>query len=226
MKKYWKLFKRHGRKALRLEYVLGAAFFLVFYFLFAFLLDEQTLVVLSFARDHIILGSLLYVIFFIASIVFVPLSSLPIVLFTKDIWGVFLGGTLSGLGWWIGSIILFFICRYLGRPLLSHVISFKKMDAWEKQVPKKITFTSIILAHMVLPAAIPSFIFGISRTVSFPVYASASFIGVFPMAYLIVAAGGALFSKDWIAATFLGLVLLFVFLAVFFIWQKYFKQKK
>ncbi|HET8574677.1 MAG TPA: VTT domain-containing protein [Candidatus Paceibacterota bacterium] len=221
MKEFEKILRESKQRLLHWDTLLLAAFFIVL-LAGSFLFQKQAQAVIMFAQHHALLGGFLYVAFLALSIVIVPLSSIPITIFVVPIWGLFWGGFLSGFGWWFGSILLFLISRHAGRPFLSRFFSFQNIDKWEQKIPDRVTFLGIVLAHMVLPTEIPSIVFGFVKKLPFRTYASASVFGMFPMAYLIVATGGAIFSKNWTIAVIFGVVLLLVFLIAFFVWRKYF----
>jgi len=160
---------------------------------------------ITFMEMNSVLGPAVYVFLLTVSIVLVPLSSLPLLPIAANIWGVLLGGALSALGWWLGSVIAFLIARYLGRPALQYFVSLDKLDAWkERHMPRDVTFLAIVLTRMAFPVEIPSYLFGLVYTIRFNVYAIASLLGILPFAFVMVAIGGAIAAREWLLFAGLG----------------------
>jgi uncharacterized membrane protein YdjX (TVP38/TMEM64 family) len=202
--------------------VLGGVLLLLLIFGLTFVFDDQTEQVIAFVQSYPYLGPFLYVIFLTFSIVLMPLSSLPVAVFATPIWGIFWGSTLSAIGWWFGAMLLFLLVRHLGRPALARFVSLGKLETWEERIPSKVTFTFVLLSHLLLPVEIPAAVFGLTKRLSFKLYAGASFLGIFPTAYLFVPAGGAVLEQNWAVAGIYGGLLLLVFLTAFFVWHKYY----
>jgi uncharacterized membrane protein YdjX (TVP38/TMEM64 family) len=139
-----------------------------------------------------------YVASLAASIVLLPLSSLILLPFAAETWGIFIGGTLSALGWWLGSLFAFVLARHIGRPLLRWFVSLEQLDQWEEILPRDVTFLSIVLIRMIAPVDIPSFALGLLKHLPFTTYAFASLIGIVPFAYFMVAMGGAVATGQWL----------------------------
>ena len=125
-----------------------------------------------------------------------------------------MGGTLSALGWWIGSLLAFLLVRHVGRPVLQWFVSLEKLDALEKRIPRDVTFLGIVFIRMIFPVDVPSFALGLLKNLSFKSYAIASLIGIVPFAYFMVAMGGAVATGQWLQ--FL-LLLVFVSMSIFFL---------
>ena len=73
---------------------------------------------------------------------------------------------------------------------------------------------------MIFPVDIPSFALGLLKHLSFRTYALASFIGIVPFAYMMVAMGGAVATGEWLL---LLLLMSFVAVSVFLLhhfWSK------
>ncbi|MDA3949897.1 MAG: VTT domain-containing protein [Spirochaeta sp.] len=154
--------------------------------------------------DYGIAAAGLYVIVMAAGIVVLPLSSLPLIPVAAAAWGVWLGGTLSALGWWIGAMIAFLVARSLGRPALVRIVGAETLHRWEARVPTRIGFLSVILMRIILPVEIPSYVLGLTRAISFRQYAIATAIGIAPFAYGMVAMGDALAAGAWVQLIIIG----------------------
>lgn len=142
-------------------------------------------------EDHAVLGALVYVVAVAASVVLLPLSSLPLLPFAAYLYGVVATALLSAGGWWIGSLIAFQIAR-LGRPYLERVTSLQAVDRLERRIPDDLSFSGIVILRMILPVDIVSFALGLLKELRFSTYAVASLIGILPFAFAWSYAGGEL----------------------------------
>ena len=158
--------------------------------------------------DRPVLAAVLYVCVLAISIVALPITSLPLLPLAAHLFGVWIGGGLSVLGWWIGSIIAFLLARHVGRPILQRVVSLQALDAWEKNLPKDITFFSIILLRLVTPVDVVSFPLGLSKSLSFRTYAWATLIGITPFAFVWVWLGRSLLLGEWLLTVSIGIVMI------------------
>jgi len=142
-------------------------------------------------RSHPYLGAAFYIGLLIVSVVFLPLSSLPLLPLAASVYGVWMTGFLSIVGWWIGSLIAFQIARF-GRKYLVKIASLDAIDRVEKKIPKDVGFVSIVILRMIFPVDVTSFALGLLKNLSFTLYATASLIGIIPFAFVWSYAGGEL----------------------------------
>jgi len=153
-------------------------------------------------------GAVIYVLFLAASVFIAPLTSLPLLPFAAEVWGIVLGSLLSILGWWLGAMLAFLVTRRVGRPILGRFLNLETLDRWENRLPSDVTFWGIVLLRIILPVELPSFALAFVRTLSFRVCALATLVGITPFAFLWVSFGKALFTQDWVWVVLLGLLLL------------------
>lgn len=135
------------------------------------------------------LGALIYVALLAASVVVLPLSSLPLLPVSARAYGVWITALLSAAGWWIGCLIAFQIAR-LGRRYLERITSLEAVDRIERRIPADIGFGGIVILRMVLPVDVVSFALGLLKELRFSTYAVASLIGILPFAFVWSMAGG------------------------------------
>lgn len=130
-------------------------------------------------------GIILYI--FIASFatVFAPLSALPLLPVAVQIYGWKLAAFYSLIGWIIGAIIAFFIARHLGVKVLEKFVSLDKIHEYEKLIPKKDIFLSIVFLRIILPSDIVSYAIGLLSKVKFKTYFFATLIGMIPFAIIL-----------------------------------------
>ena len=158
-------------------------------------------------RTHPVLGVTIYIAALAASVVLLPLSSLPLVPLAVEIFGVLAGALFSIIGWWIGGVIAFLLARYVGRPVLQWFVSLEKLDKFEARLPSDVTFPSIVLLYMVTPTDIPSFALGLLTGIPFPTYAVATFVGITPFAFAWMLLGDAFFEGNWLLFAALAIVM-------------------
>lgn len=142
-------------------------------------------------EQHEMLGATVYLAAVAASVVLLPLSSLPLLPLAAHLYGFWLTAVLSAAGWWIGSLIAFQIAR-LGRRYLERFASLETVDRLERRIPGDIGFGGIVVLRMILPVDIVSFALGLLKELRFSTYAIASLIGIVPFAVVWSYAGGEL----------------------------------
>ncbi|NMM38049.1 MAG: TVP38/TMEM64 family protein [Glaciimonas sp.] len=140
---------------------------------------------------HPVLGAGIYFVLVVASVVLLPLSSLPLLPFATKMFGVVLTALLSAAGWWIGCLIAFQIARF-GRQYLERITSMEALDRIEDKIPDDVGFGGIVVLRMILPVDVVSFALGLLKRLRFRTYAVASLIGILPFAFVISYAGGQL----------------------------------
>ncbi len=129
-------------------------------------------------------GMAFYVFLLVLAIVFAPLGVgflLPVV---SNLWGPFLAGTLSVVGWTIGAVIAFFLARKYGLALVLKFFSMKKIDEIMEKMPKKYAFWSMVFLRMSLPVDILSYALGLLRSIKFTPYLFSTILGIAPFSYI------------------------------------------
>lgn len=150
-------------------------------------------------QKHPLLGGGLYILLLMTSVVVLPFSSLPLLPFAARVFGVWIAGILSIIGWWIGCLIAFQIAR-MGRPLIERFVSLQTIDALEKRIPPDIGFIGIVILRMTFPVDVISFALGLFKHLSFSMYAIASLIGITPFAFVWSYAGGEIRRGEFLVA--------------------------
>ncbi|OGB09544.1 MAG: hypothetical protein A3E79_10600 [Burkholderiales bacterium RIFCSPHIGHO2_12_FULL_61_11] len=145
----------------------------------------------SWIGQHPVLGAGIYFVLVAASVVLLPFSSLPLLPFATQNFGVVLTALLSAAGWWTGCLIAFQIAR-LGRRYLERITSMRAVDRIEDKIPDDVGFGGIVVLRMILPVDVVSFALGLLKRLPFRTYAVASLIGILPFAFAMSYAGGQL----------------------------------
>ncbi|MBI2459741.1 MAG: VTT domain-containing protein [Parcubacteria group bacterium] len=150
-----------------------------------------------------------YIFFTIIAVVFAPVSTLPLIPLATSVWGWFIAGMLSIVGWTIGAQIAFYIARYFGKPLVKKLISFDKLNKFENYFPKQNTFWAVVFFRMVIPVDVLSYALGLFSRMNGFSYFLATLIGVAPFAF-ILAYAGTLSVGFQIAALGAGFMMIFI----------------
>lgn len=158
--------------------------------------------------------------------VFPVASSLPLLPVAGAVWGLVMGSVYAVLGWWIGGLIAFAIARGFGRPFLERYISFRKLDAWEQQIPDDIGFRGIVFARILLPPGVPSYTVGLMQHISAVRFALATLVGGIPISVFLVALGSAMASGSPLAFVAYSLCIVATLLCAYVgLWRRW-KQEK
>jgi uncharacterized membrane protein YdjX (TVP38/TMEM64 family) len=167
---------------------------------------------------HPVLGAAIYLVALVASVVLLPLSSLPLLPLATRCFGVPLTALLSAAGWWIGCLIAFQIAR-LGRAYLERITSLAAVDRIEEKIPDDVGFGGIVVLRMILPVDVVSFALGLLKRLRFRTYAAASLLGIVPFSLVWSYAGGQLGTGQFLSFALVVLGMAVVVLLVRRLWQ-------
>ena len=176
--------------------------------------------------QHILYAALVFVGILVLATVIAPITVLPVVPMVAPVFGPFLTGVLSILGWTIGALIAFLLARHAGKPLLGKYISLSSIEVYEQYLPSEVRFLTIVMLRILVPVDVLSYTLGLFSTISVLQYTIATAIGVswfsFAFAYLGVAA----FEKNiYLFATIGVLSLVVLGLSARYVLQQVLKQK-
>lgn len=166
---------------------------------------------------HPVLGAAIYLLALVASVVLLPLSSLPLLPLATRCFGVPMTALLSATGWWIGCLIAFQIAR-LGRGYLERVTSMAAVDRIEEKIPNDVGFGGIVVLRMILPVDVVSFALGLLKHLRFRTYAVASLLGILPFSLVWSYAGGQLGTGQFLSFALVVLGMAAVVLLVRRLW--------
>jgi len=166
--------------------------FLVFLFASIFFFTENAgNMILEQVRDNYTLSVLVYVILLATSVVAAPFT-MPLFFVSGGIFGPVAAAIYNVLGWWIGAGLAFALARFLGKPILSQLISLDKIEMYERKIPKKLEFWSIVLLRVIIPVDLLSYVIGLFSTISFRRYMAATVIGITPFSIMFAYGGSAM----------------------------------
>jgi len=169
-------------------------------------------------EEHAVLGAAVYVVAVAASVVLLPLSSLPLLPFAAHMYGFLPTALLSAAGWWTGSLIAFQVAR-LGRRYLERVTSLEAVDRLERRIPDDVGFGGIVVLRMIFPVDIVSFALGLLKELRFSAYAIASLTGILPFAFVWSYAGGELGAGRFLAFAAVAVGMTAAVLVIHRLWQ-------
>lgn len=174
----------------------------------------------SWIGRHPVLGAGIYFVLVAASVVLLPFSSLPLLPFAAQNFGVLLTALLSAAGWWVGCLIAFQIARF-GRRYLERITSMEAVDRIEDKIPDDVGFGGIVVLRMILPVDVVSFALGLLKRLRFRTYAVASLIGILPFAFVMSYAGGQLGAGKFLSFALVVAGMVAVVLMIRRLWKVY-----
>lgn len=161
-----------------------------------------------------------YVLITATGTVLAPISTVPLIPLVAPIWGWILTGTLSIIGWVLGSQIAFLLARRYGTPLVGRFIPLKKIATYEQSLSTPHLFWTVVLLRLTVPVDVLSYALGLFSTMSAKTYLLATTIGVTPFAFIFAYTGTLSFRIQ------IGFVsLLAVVLGSIYLYQRRFRTK-
>ena len=194
--------------------ILAVPFFL---FLAAtYLLSTQLDVVetlkVTIQNGSLYIAYMAYVVVLILAVVCMPFTVMPLIPVVATLFGPFTTSILSVIGWTLGSMAAFLIARYLGRPILKKFLPLQKIDELLKMVPDHSRFLFIVLLRLTLPVDLVSYALGLTKSLRFIEYSTASFVGVLWFSFSFAYLGEALLKGNLIVSVQLAVASLVIFL--------------
>lgn len=174
----------------------------------------------SFVKDNSLLSVVVFIFLMIISTVISPLTVLPAIPLIALFLGSFNTAIYSIIGWMIGSMVAFWIARYLGKPILKKFIAEKDLDKYHKYIPEDIDFFWVVFLRMIIPVDILSYLIGLFTKMDGVKYFWASLIGIIPFCFIFAYGYEIVFLKNIPALIFTAI---FILAISFFVW--YFHRK-
>lgn len=137
-----------------------------------------------------------YVALLTLAVVCMPFTVLPLIPVVSSIFGPFVTGVLSVIGWTLGATAAFLISRYLGKPFLERFISLNALDDIVRMAHGRSRFFLIIVMRLALPVDIVSYALGLAKSLGFTEYFLATVIGVVWFSFSFAYLGDALLSGN------------------------------
>ena len=188
---------------------LGILIILILFILSSYFVRENIEFVQNLIGNNF-LGILIYISISIVAIVIAPISMMPLVPIAANLWGWFYSGIIHIIGWFIGSLIVFWISRKYGVPLIKKFVSLEKINKLESKIPKENLFLDIVLLRMIIPVDILSYALGLFSKVKFKTYFLATIIGLIPFAFAFSFLGTVPFYYQLIGFFVIGLIIVLI----------------
>lgn len=184
-----------NRKDILIEVSL---FFILAVFVLAFFFNETAVSFMgSYIGENYIVSVFLFIFIIFSATVIAPLTVMPLV---APIGVLFFGPLQTALfaivGWAFGAIVAFLIARHVGRRILARFINLEKLDKYQRYIPERAEFTSLVLLRLLIPVDILSYAIGLFSRISLLKYSIATIIGITPFAFIISYGVNAIFIKD------------------------------
>ncbi len=172
----------------RLNAAISIILIVILFLLISYLVQQNIDYVRN-VLDYGIYGKMAYILMLIISIVFAPVSVVPLIPIASGLWGWKVTGILNVIGWSLGAITAFLISRKYGVPLVSKLIPIKKLYNFEKYIPEENLFLAVVFFRMVTPVDGLSYILGLFTRMSFFSFTLATIIGITPFSFVFAYAG-------------------------------------
>ncbi len=130
-----------------------------------------------------IFGILIFVLIVTTSIVLAPVSVIPLFPIGIGIWGWYITAILAIIGWSIGATIAFLLARKFGVGLVKRIISIEKIHKFEKRIPDRHLFLTVVFLRAVIPVDGVSYLFGLFSKMPLGQYVLATIIGLIPFSF-------------------------------------------
>jgi len=157
-------------------------------------------------------GILIYIFIIIIAMVVAPISSIPLIPIMSNIWGWKITGFISVVGWTVGSIVVFWLCRRYGVKIIGRLVSLRSIESFERKIPEDRIFYMVLLLRMVIPVDILSYVLGLFSKIRFWPYVVATFIGIIPPAFLLAYLGSINYFYQIIIFLAVGIIFLMVWI--------------
>ncbi len=168
--------------------IFGIAVIIILFILVSFLV-QQNLSLFRESFDIGIYGQLIFVLILTFATIIAPVSAIPLFPAAVSLWGWKLVAILSILGWTLGAVMVFEISRGFGKPRVKRLVNLKKVEEYERYLPKENIFLTIVLLRMAVPVDFLSYALGLFSNVNRRIYYPATLIGVTPFAIVFAYAG-------------------------------------
>ncbi|MDP3971255.1 MAG: VTT domain-containing protein [bacterium] len=202
----------------KIKSIAQLVFIVGLFLLLSFLIQNN----IEFVKQYLdigFLGMVIFVIIVALSIILAPISSTPLFPLGASLWGWVATGFLGTIGWTIGAVVAFLLARKYGVTFVQKMLPLKTLKKWEKRIPEKHLFWTVLLLRMFIPIDGVSYVIGLFSKMKFKPYFIATVIGLIPSTFFTAYIGSISFVTQ-VALITLGVLLLGVGLVI----AKYLKK--
>jgi len=172
------------------------------------------------AQTNTFWGPLAFTFLAFLVVVVAPLTIMPLIPVASVIFGPFLAGLYTIIGWFLGSVVDFILAREYGKPLLSKIISLESLEKYEDYIPRKMEFWWVVLLRVVVQVDLLSYALGLFSRISLWKYSLATLVGMAPMAFVISYAGAALLERNFQTFIILAIISIVLISALSYFYYK------
>ncbi len=171
-----------------LKDVLGVLFVGVFLLISAHYTYLYKDVISNLIKDYYTIGIFVYVFAMIFLVLFIPVSTIPIVPVATGVFGVLEGALLTSVGWIVGGIIAFHFSKKHKKAVIRFFPALGKLGNVLDNNVVHISFLRLAVLKMALPVGVGSYIFGLSRSLSVKRFIYVSTIEALVVLFMIASA--------------------------------------
>ena len=172
-------------KKTSLSLIYSTLFIVLLFIVAGIFANHYSEAIASAIQTYNTLGKVTLVLMATIAVIFPFWSNLFLLPFAVVAWGPITTALLCIVGWWIGSMIAFFIARTYQHRLLKKFPSLAHYEYVDALVSKKYEFLTLIFLRMTLPVDILSYALGLfSSRISWQRNSITTLIGIIPFAFL------------------------------------------
>ncbi len=131
----------------------------------------------------------IYILLVIASVVFAPVTFIPLIPVASSIFGASHTAMYTIIGWSIGGLIAFSIAQDYGKPIVNKFASLKKIEEIQELVPQKVLFLNITLLKIFFPFDLLNYALGVLTKMKKLHFFFANLLSSIPFAFFFSFAG-------------------------------------
>ena len=155
------------------------ALIMVILFLISSYLTKTYIIQLqAFIKQYYLLGIIVYLVLGVLDASGVPISNVPLIPVVVAGYGLGMGIILTSAGWFGGSIIAFAIARGYGTEFINRFVPLEKMESFQKYIPEKDFFFSIIFFRILMPHDFVNYGYGIFTKIKRKPFLAYSGLGI------------------------------------------------
>lgn len=132
-----------------------------------------------------IVGMVSYVAITMISDVIGPITAVPLIPIAVTFWGSIATAVLSITGWTIGAMIVFWLTRRFGKPLVAKIMNIERVEEVGRAIPEKKFFWIVVFFRMIFPVDILSYALGLFTNMHWLPYLVSTMIGIAPFAFVL-----------------------------------------
>lgn len=165
-------------------YIIGSIFAIVVFVVLAQWSQQHAELIQTLTTQAGWLGVFSYIGVLAISIVFAPLGTGFLVPVAANSYGPFLAAIYSIIGWTVGSLVAFWIAKAFRKKVFTHTGFVKRIQAYEKTIPKYQFYGLVVLLRIALPVDLVSYALGFASAISYRAFFLTALIGVTPMTFV------------------------------------------